>query len=293
MVHSTLVITFGEPPPSCRNSRGFVRTNDRFLQAAIESLGFEFTEVGSIGSRYLRTKIEVLEDSELYCLVCETLLKCGLKQCLSHVIPQSCDHTHYGFDLTRQITPGEIDASELLRLQIRDLSRIADWVETTEQGYVLAASSKLKSRAELGWANTIIVPFASEAGRDALVAGELQGLALVAAVFDRPEKAHRQLYQMTSNVCLPQSLTPVQNVSGEHGLEGGIWDDRGYTPQFLRYRRSEIEAVGPFDIAHTLERTGYLPQHQRHDLIVSQKFRGHLAKRKLQVFDYVPVIIEE
>jgi len=42
-----------------------------------------------------------------------------------------------------------------------------------------------------------------------------------------------------------------------------------------------------------IEQAGSTPEHHRHELIVSQKFRRHLAGLKIRGFAYVPVILED
>ena len=93
---------------------------------------------------------------------------------------------------------------------------------------------------------------------------------------------------------MPPCLVPIQNGFGEvvqdesHGL-GQYYDDAGYVQPILKFRKSEVEALGTFDYARTAERVGGMPQHYRHQYIVSQRFRKFLEAKKAHTFDFVPV----
>ncbi len=294
-VEARLVIEFYCRPDSSLppNIRGYLHTNDPSLKSDLESLGYQFTEVGTNVERWLRTKIEVPEDSDQYRAVRILLSDHGWKESSTNVILVDHRRSHFGFDLKRQITKEQLDQSELLLVIPADLTKIANWCATDNRGYVLAADARLKNRMTLGWVRTIIVPYASEEGREQLRSGHLDGLDFIPARFDRPDKVTKPLYQISSRVTLPKCRLSLQDHLGQVSVCGGSWSDGGYSPPILRYIRKDVDALRPFDIALTLEKMGGLPTHHRHNLIVSQRFRRHLANLKIRGFGYIPVVLED
>ncbi len=158
----------------------------------------------------------------------------------------------------------------------------------------MKANNRLKNGLDFEWVDVVIVPYVSEEGREQLKGGNFEGIHFDPAIFDQPEKAVKQLYQLTSTLTMPPSLLPIQNLDGdvvtEHGNEvARFWDDAGYVQPILKYCRDEVKAMGAFDIAMTREQIGYLPQHFSHQYIVSQRFRQHLEAMKVRATEFVPV----
>ncbi|MEO1535315.1 MAG: hypothetical protein AAFS11_07125 [Planctomycetota bacterium] len=60
--------------------------------------------------------------------------------------------------------------------------------------------------------------------------------------------------------------------------------------EWLRYRRSDLESVGPFDLAMTIER--HRESDLDRDLVCSQRFRQWALNQGLK-FDYMPIGIDE
>jgi hypothetical protein len=246
------------------------------------------------------------EYAEWYCQIIEkagspewenvrnAILETGLRECEVTTIPRDERKTCFAFAFERKFSKRDIDGAKYLRLNVKGLQRIADWKETASDGYVLKTNKRLKNNLDFGWLDIVIVPYVSEKGREQLEAKSFSGIRFVPAIFDEPEKAAKQLYELTSTQTMPQCLLPIQNnngdVVGNDDAEGArIWDDAGYVQPILKYRREEVEAMGAFDIAKTREKTGNLPQHYRHQYIVSQAFRQHLEAMKVRSVDFVPV----
>lgn len=274
------------------NLCGWLKTDDQGLRPEISSLGYEWTPMGR--GEYHMCKICEPEGSESIEKVRQLILQAGFSECHTTVIPKTLRRTHFAFRHMRKFTKKDLDLAEYLRLNVKGSQRIADRKEKTETGFVLKANGRLKNKLDFGWLDVIIIPYVSEKGRAELEGKNFEGIEFEPAIFDQPEKVAKQLYQLTSNLTMPPCLVPIKNSDGEvvkdESKEVALgWDDAGYVQPVLKYRREEVEAMGAFDIAKTREQTGNLPQHYRHQYIVSQRFRQQLEAMKVRSVDFVPV----
>lgn len=73
----------------------------------------------------------------------------------------------------------------------------------------------------------------------------------------------------------------------------GCWRRDGlYTHAELRYRAADLEAFGPFDLAHTYEMFEALPREYDRPLVASQRFYQYCLKHGIET-SWQPVRIEE
>ena len=102
-----------------------------------------------------------------------------------------------------------------------------------------------------------------------------------------PENARGQYWEITPALRMPPCLTPVAD--HENCLE---YDDGPFEPQELRYRSADVNPMGKFDVAWTLEETPkfYVPE-GKHRQIVSQRFRQVCKDLGLHV-TYTPVRLD-
>lgn len=274
---------------------GRLKTDRQTLKKKIESLGYRFDPVGmGSGSYYLCSIVED-ENSEKIELVREAILSEGYKEVRTAIIPKADRRSSFNFGRLREYSKSDLDQSEYLCLgPSSSAARMADWANTTSEGYVLTVNQRLKNKSDFGWLDVIIVPYVSDSGKNQLECGDLLGLQCKPAIFDKPEKASKQLYELTSAITMPPCLLPIQNGNGEvvpeNWNEGErIWDDGGYVPPILKFRREEANCLGPFDIARTRELIGSRSQHYRHQYIVSQRFRKTVEAMRVRTVDFLPV----
>lgn len=73
----------------------------------------------------------------------------------------------------------------------------------------------------------------------------------------------------------------------------GCWRRDGlYTHAELRYRASDLAAIEPFDLAHTYEMFGGVPQEYKRPLVASQRFYQYCLKHGIETA-WEPVRVEE
>lgn len=291
-IQASLSISVGDT--STLSIRGHLNTSKKCVQSELEKIGFSFELYGSKENEYYVCNITGDLESEKIRLVQSILLEAGIKESSQTVIPKDKRETHFAMNLVRSFTKKELDQAEYLRLNVKGLKRIADWKETTADGYVLKINNRLKNTLDFGWLDVVVVPYVSETGREKLEGIGFDGIHFKSAMFDGTDQTVKQLFELTSNLVMPECLLPIQNNDGDivcvnYTESARIWDDAGRVQPILKYRREDIEAMGTFDIAKTLERVGNLPQHYKHHYIVSQRFRKYLEAMKVRSVEFVPV----
>lgn len=291
-VDATLSISVGDADNL--SIRGHLKTHNDGIKIQLERLGYQFETYGSKDNEYFLCKVAAKEGSSELNRVRSVLIDAGIRESARTVIPKKDREGQFAFKYIRNFNRNDLDQAEYLRLNVMGHQRIADWRETAAEGYVLKANKRLENNLDFGWLDIIIVPYVSENGRKRMEKEGFLGVRFEPAVFDEPKRASKQLFELTSVLTMPPCLLPIQNDDGDLVAEdwklgARIWDDAGYVQPILKYRRKEVEAMGAFDIAKTRETTGNLPQHYRHQYIVSQRFRQHLEAMKVRSVDFVPV----
>ena len=285
-------ITYGEK--NGRSIASNLRIESQSLKVAMEDSGYVFDTLGLGENKYYSCLIEEPEGSEKLELLISLLKANGLQRCHHMILPRVLCKTHFVVRYIRRFTKKDLDTAEYLRINVKGSQCIADWQETTEEGYKLQRNTRLKNALDFGWLDHIAVPYVSDAGRRQLESESLSGVLFKSALFDEPEKVSKKLFELTSSVIMPSCLLSIQNSYGDivdnHYKEGErIWNDKGYTQPILKYNRSEVETMGAFDIAKTKEFIGGGKSHYKHQYIISQKFRQSLEKMKVKGVEYVPV----
>lgn len=140
------------------------------------------------------------------------------------------------------------------------------------------------------------VYYASDEGVTFLNKQGLKGLKWKKAKFDDPKKVEKELFQLSSGITMPKCLTRIRDHKWDDVTEkplaesyDRIWDNGGYYPLELSYKRAEVEAMGEFDVALTQEVVGGAPELFHQDIVVSQKFRQILLGMKNVSCGFTPV----
>ena len=117
----------------------------------------------------------------------------------------------------------------------------------------------------------------------------LIGLAFLPVIWDRPAKTKDKFWQISSSIAMPHCLLPILNLP-EDRQPWTNYDDAGQFPQELVFRRSEVKAIEPFDVALTSpeEAIHRGPNSWTRNVVVSQRCRQVFKKLKLTSAELVP-----
>jgi len=275
------------------NSTGKIYTHNENLYIRLMEFGCEWK--GPFGKQnYYTTSVSYSSNTPELEEIKEIILDHGCQELDITIIPKELRRSHYGIIKRRVYTKKDIENADYLRLERRGFNCIAAYKQNSENAYIVRHDNKLKNKTDFGWLDVIFTPFVSSSGKEQLEAFELNGMEFVPAIYEKPEKSPKKLFQLTSVNTMPSCLLTVQNnngdiISDDDHSGARIWNDNGYRLPVLKYNRQEVEVMGEFDIAKTKELIGNMPQQYKHHYIVSQKFRQCLEKMKVKGVDYVPV----
>lgn len=184
----------------------------------------------------------------------------------------------FGVRVVREYEPAELAAAELLYLAPK-------WGSLTLTGCAGRQGDRWIGQAwlvdesedeEHGWeAEAASIDgrynyFVNGRLRSALEIEQLQGLRFHPLLWDEPERARADFWEIDTPFRMPPCLLPVVPADGDVKYEEG-----GYEPVELRFRREAVGAMGPFDLAWCREKVGKVgsPNHCGSVLVVSQRFR--------------------
>lgn len=103
--------------------------------------------------------------------------------------------------------------------------------------------------------------------------------------------------ELRSEIVLPRLAPDMPLFHTDHSpftgdFSKGCWRRDGlYRHPELRYRASDLAAIEPFDLAHTYEMFGDLPQEHKRPLVASQRFYQYCLKHGIET-SWQPVRIE-
>lgn len=262
----------------------------------IADLGFrDRMEVGQ-GNSGGRLKIRVDENDPRLSLILKILSEHGYHPSKRASTTVSEREHSFSIQKYRNYSEAEICAAPLLMLRPRFCKDVmANYFGgDDDHGWIAKADKRLeKKKLEIGHFDSFEAILLGQRLHDLLEQSRLAGLDFMPVRYDHPEKAARQLWQFGHKIVMPPCLLPRQGVDRLDYVEGepngAYWDDAGYVPPELRFRRDAVEAMGDFDVARTREKVGFHAGHYRSEVIVSQRFREVLEKAKITTIDYVPV----
>jgi len=245
---------------------------------------------GSIARLHLSAPL----DSELVKNVLKILKdEINMIPSLHSLVPRAEIENAFNLRKSRDYTKGDLDSAELLRLTFTRVEIGYFDHQTDKEQYVVRAERRQKNTREFGClfpshAFAFAEPLKSKLEAEGLIGPEFKPV-----IIEPMHKAKKPLWNLTSKVVLPPCLLPLQQNDGEPfrgDLDKGChYDEGGYTPVELRFNRSAVEALGKFDVAVTVERTGSHGNHAFRQVVVSQRFREVITKLKVSGVNYVPV----
>lgn len=189
----------------------------------------------------------------------------------------------------------------------KEIGDLRDPIQTDDEHYLAKANKRLTARWDYGSLRFLPAYAMTTRLKEVLEREGIKGLRPRPVLFDKPEKAAKELWQPWSDVMMPRCLLPLVDNLGEPTTPDGLDDpieytdrprysgrgvhyDAGpYVPEELCYSAAEVARLGEFDIAIAHERVGNTRRVAFRPLIISQRFRHVLKKEKLPGLQYNPV----
>lgn len=204
----------------------------------------------------------------------------------------------------------ERDVRDLPYVVVHCKRRIGDSrdpLQTDDEQYLAKANNRLKAHWKYGSLGFHTAYAMSRRLKELLEQEPMRGFLPHLVLFDKPEKAAKELWQPWSEVVMPPCLLPLVDNLGEPTTSDGLADPIEYTdrprypgrgvhyeggpyiPEELCYSATEVAALGEFDVAIARERVGNFKRGAFRPLIISQRFRKVLKQEKLSGMQYNPV----
>jgi hypothetical protein len=203
---------------------------------------------------------------------------------------------------------GEKDLRDLPFLFVNCACQIADSKgQTEDERCIVEVNKRLKAKWDFGSVGFRPVYALSTHLKELLEREGMTGFCPRPVLFDKPEKAARELWQLWSDVVMPPCLLPLYDDAGEPTTQDNLADPIEYTDRprdpgrgvyynggpyrdfELCFSASEVAALGDFDVAITRERVGIGKRGALRRLIISQRFRQVLMREKLPGMEHIPV----
>ena len=230
--------------------------------------GYKLTTNDTKGDEFIRRSLEILQH---------------------RAIPRrrTANSTHYGYYISRFYEPHDLTSAELLLVTYQEeIQSLTDPLRD-DQGRLLLTASNAKPNLKVGciFQNWIIV---SNGDRCSLESGNFIGLKFrdVAIKGKSIHAAAEPFWELLSSITLPKmphperfvhrGLTEAQPFQGDYSRVVLI-SDPPFAKAEVHYRRGDLEAIGPFDIAQTFE--NYMEPHPA--LVISQRFYQHCLAHKI------------
>lgn len=190
----------------------------------------------------------------------------------------------------------EILSAELLRLVGSSKSFAEFRTDESGESFEVEITPRLKNKIDFGCSPYHVGVLMSERLKLRLEAAKLAATNFKPVRYNKPPKPDtKRLWQFESTVPMPVCQTQRQDTNGHFVTENGppksggyYWDDAGYIPQELVFKREEVQKLAPFDIAMTQEFVGesFAPYRE---IIVTQHFREAMEKHGVKTAEWAPV----
>ena len=181
----------------------------------------------------------------------------------------------YVYSVDRIYEPADLNAAALLLL-VGGRGLLHD-VTRDERGRLVLPATKARTSLKLAAAFPAPWIIVSDAVRQTLEAARLVGLVFGEVVLKGQSirSAETPFWELGSSVTLPRMVNAVRYETSPfpcHGI-----DDGPYRRGEPHYRQSDLEALGDFDVAHTLEPLG----NKDPRLIISHRLYEVCVKNKI------------
>jgi hypothetical protein len=262
---------------------------DENTYTAIQDVAFEC--LGAPCPRRAYLKIQAFEGDPSLEKILSLLRTVGWKPYFGEDVPDELRATHFAVSRFRCYEKGDKDKCDYLRLSRWSLGEDLFDFDSVRDGLYYGNVKGARWKARYGHAYNQHLPspcFVNGDLKQALEAENLKGMAFKPVLFDKPEKASGEFWQMTSTVTMPPCLLPVLTIPSTP-RPVMRYDDGGHSPQELVFEEAAVRKIEPFDVALTREYLYPEPGAWAYLFVVSQRFRQVARKLKLSTVDFVPV----
>ncbi|MGI8605162.1 MAG: hypothetical protein ACR2OZ_19495 [Verrucomicrobiales bacterium] len=276
-----------------------VHTPNLDLFKRILELGFPEISQRPLGTIGAFIKVQATEDDPMLRAALDLLARAGHFPSDHQIAPLGeCDR-YFRIRKERKYNKPELDQSEYLCLCATVPWRIiaTAWSANPTSDWTVVVDYKQRGQSPLGTFDCFPGILVSEPVK-ALMEPELENVRFVEVQYDKPEAVTKRLWKFDSERKMPRCLLRRQNMEGEllpkgelmpDPRLGGYWDEGGYIPPELVFNGSEVATIEPFDVAVTQEMVGDRTTLARPEVIVSQRFRELMERKKLKGVTYAPV----
>ena len=248
-------------------------------------------------------KVELPEgDPRLNALIATIKERYGFQPSRWNIIPPQFRAEYYGVRRMLSWSKVEVDAAELLWFRPKHaIAHCSDptFEEWLAEDLAIHKDTRQSSKVQCGACSPVPAIFVAEPLKTQLEKSGLRGLKLKPTPFrGKPSPPKKPLWAVKSSLIMPRTVTPIvlggekyqwdysATLEAMKQVRMGPWFERGgLGPPCPEYRRSEVEALLPFDIAEGAERIGLLGVRWA---CVSQKFKALMDEAKVAA-DYWPV----
>lgn len=278
-----------------RSSGRYLFIDSRTVIEQLENIGFEEVRKIPKGSRGRRIAVSIPADDARWQQILNILKAHGMTW-YPHYSVESKQTDKFVFWRYRAYTREEICASELLRIT-GATKPFADFrTDETGDGFLVEVNRRLNNQRDFGTSYYDTTVLMSERLKLHLEADKLVATNFKPVCYDKPLKPDtKRLWQFESTVRMPACLTLRQADDGSFVTQFGppkvggyYWDDAGYIPAELAFKREDVGKLPLFDIAMTQEFVGQSYASSR-EIIVTQRFREAMEKHGVKTAEWAPV----
>lgn len=300
-----VVVTFRvefakEPAPSRRHR---LSVTDLSIITELTRLGFRIV-TGPLPDRFGEA-VEVTGDAQAKYVKAafQLLSEHGFHAYPGPTVPPSLRDTHFAPQRERHFAPfSELHADYFTpNASFAGKNCIGTWRRTTDDGNCLiAVDTRQNNGLNFGRPDTDTRILTTRDFFSILHEAGFPELSWTEVEYDKPDKVQKRLGTLSSSIVMPPCLTPRVDEEGEPwkdapdnaGLtrEHCRWNDEGCVPPILVFERPDVERLGAFDVAMTVERTGSLHiKTYQPSLIGSRRFCEFVERHAKSNVTWTPV----
>jgi len=224
--------------------------------------------------------------------------KYGFKPNPNGVCDTARSHELFGVERIRKFSKSEMDRAEYLSfgmLKVIAHAAYRDQEKFATDTYVVKEFRKSVNPVLIG----ALMPFHAIA-LNGDMKKRLEPYDIVGAEFgDEVLGSHGKLWKFGSSIILPRCLTRLVNGQGRDVDDPDDWQtnteqlyDDGCKPVVFRYRRSDFDKIGRFDLAMQNEIVGNHQAGAYRGCVVSQRFRRILREFGIKGTFFAPIDLE-
>jgi hypothetical protein len=218
----------------------FVR--DANIYSLIQDIAFEHWDEMPPRRDYMIFRIKSL-DAYLP-RVFHLLEEAGLHPHFGEYLPTEKKYDHFLVRRLRQYNKKDYKQAEYFTIhRWSDMTRVFTYAGVRD-GLIVGEAKGAKWKTRYGLTTTSSsARFVNGELKRELEQADLKGLTFLSVIFDDPEKARGDFWQVSSTIEMPRCQLPLIKVPARAGVFFQIYDDGGHFPQELVFNRSEVKAL--------------------------------------------------